>query len=210
MASPVASTAVRSRRLPLLLLALFGLLVGACADDGELGGPGVGGTMAATIGDVQISSADLEAEVEQWAVNPPFLQVIGVTDPGAPGRRSADLVSFVLSHRVLSEQARLLSAEAGYEPTQEELDQILAAVDQQFTAPGSGGSLLQVYAEEFRQQLARDLAYQNNLQNVLGPDTEAPEVDVNPRYGDAEEIQGGLVQVNPPSGPLPAPADLGV
>lgn len=199
-----------ARRLPALLLVLSALFVGACADEGELGGPGFGGTVAAKIGDVEISSDQLQDEVELWALNPEFLQVIGVNNPGVPGRRTTDLVAFVLSHRVLSEQARLLSERVGFEPTEDELDQILAAIDQQFTAPGSGGSLFQAYPDQFRRRLAADLAYQNNLQNVLGPDTDVPEVEVNPRYGVAEDVQAGIVQVRPPSGPLPAPVDLGV
>ncbi len=196
------------RRVPLILFVLLALVAGGCAGNGQLGGPDFGGTVAAKVGDTSISNADLQSEVDQWATNPEFLRTINVTTTGTEGRRSAELVSFVLSHRIISEQARQLAAANGYEPTPEEIDQILASVDQNFTAPGAGGSLFRVYSDQFRHRLATDLAYQNNLQNVMTADTVAPSVEVNPRYGELQLLQGGLAQVDPPTGPRPAPVDL--
>jgi hypothetical protein len=215
---------VRTRSPLLLLLAVLGLLAGACAGDGELGGPTFGGTPAAVVGDEDISAADLETEVEQWASNPGVLQAIGLQDIGRAGRRSTALTSFVLSHRIVSEQARLLllearrqadrgeidlaelgvDGEALSDPTDQQLDQILQQLDQQFTGP-EGLSLFAGYDEGFRRQLARDLAYQERLQQVLQLGIEAPEASVNPRFGEAEVLQGGIVQVVPPTGPRPAP-----
>lgn len=197
-----------ARRAPFVLVALLALVGGACGGTGELGGPTPGGTVAAKVGDVEITNAALEDETELWALNPEFLQAVGVEDPGRPGRRTTALTSFVLSHRILSEQAKQLSAATGYTPTQDEVDQVIASIDQNFTAPGAAGSLFEVYPEPFRQRLGHDLAYQNNLQNQFGPDTTAPDVEVNPRYGRADVLDGGLVQVSPPTGPLPSPGRL--
>lgn len=196
---------VRKSLSVLVVVAALGL--GACTDSGELGGPSVGGTLAARIGDVQYTNADLEDEVELWASNPEFLLGIGVGQAGAPGRRSASLVAFVLSHRVLSEQARLMSAEAGLEPTQADIDAVIAQVDQGFAAPG-GGSVFAAYPEDFRQQLGRDLSYQNNLQMLLSSGAAAPSAEVSSRYGSIEEIEAGLFQVRPPQGPAPSPLAL--
>jgi len=222
---------VRTRSPLLLLLALLGLLAGACAGDGELGGPTLGGTPAAVVGDHEITNADLADETEDWGSNPAMLQAIGLQTTGVPGRRSSELVAFVLSHRIVSEQARLLLVEARQqadrgdvdlaelgidgellaEPTDSEIDQILEQLDQQFTA-GDGVSVFRGFADRFRRQLARDLAYQERLQQVLQLGLEAPEVSVNPRWGDAQVLQGGIVQVSAPTGPVPsldASADLG-
>jgi len=215
---------VRTRSPLLLLLAVLGLLAGACAGDGELGGPTFGGTPAAVVGDHEISNADLQDDVERWAANPPVLEAIGVQGTGQEGRRPAALVTFVLSHRVVSEQARLMLAEARRqaergeidlaeagvdaellgEPEDAQLEQILQQLDQQFTGP-EGFSLFAGYDDRFRTDLARDLAYQERLQQLIQLGIEAPEVSVNPRWGEAEVLQGGLVQVRPPVGPAPAP-----
>ena len=225
----LASTAVRTTRrpflrLPLVAAVLLSLLAGACGDDGELGGPTVGGTPAASIGEHAVTNGDLEDEVESWASNPAMLQAIGVQDLGVAGRRGQDLVSFVLSHRVVSEQARLMLADARQaasdgeidltelgvdgealaEPSDEEIDSVLEELDRQFTSP-QGEQVFQGFDEEFRRQLARDLAYQERLQTVLQLGIEAPEVEVSPRYGTAQVLQGGIAQVLPPTGPRPAP-----
>ena len=57
---------------------------------------------AATVGDETISSTELSDEVEAWASNPAALQAIGVPEAGQQGRRSFALVSFVLSHRIVT------------------------------------------------------------------------------------------------------------
>lgn len=217
----------RSRLLPVALLALS-LLAGACAGDGELGGPAVGGTPAASVGDRTISSADLSDEVEAWAANPAMLQAIGVPDVGREGRRSFALVSFVLSHRIVSDQAREMLAEARRlaernevdlaeagvdgealsEPSDQEIEAILGQLEQQFATP-DGAPLLAGYPAAFRRSLARDLAYQERLQLPLQLGVEAPDVSVNPKFGTPEVLQGGIVQVVGPVGPRPAPLTAG-
>ena len=102
---------MRTRSPLLLLVAVLGLVAGACAGDGALGGPSLGGTPAAVVGDEVIANGDLEDEVESWASNEPMLQAIGVQVLGAEGRRPSDLVAFVLTHRLVSEQARELLGE---------------------------------------------------------------------------------------------------
>ena len=198
------------RRIPLLLLALA-VALGACTDAGELGGPSLGGTPAAVIGDVEVSPADLQDETELWALNPEFLRQIGVVETGNEGARTTALTSFVLSHRVLSEQARQLAEAIGYSPTPDEVDDIIAAVDQQFVT-ADGGSLFLVYPEDFRQRLGLDLAYQNNLNQIDASAFAAPLVEISSRYGVAEVVddQLGIVQVRPPAGPRPSPVGLGL
>lgn len=194
-------------RLSVLLVTL-GLVVGACVDAGELGGPSIGGTLAAKVGDTEITNADLETQTELWAANTPFLRLIGVESPGRPGARPTALTSFVLSHLVLSEQSRVLAGLNGFEPTDQQLDQIIATIDQQTTPPTGEPPLFAGYSEEFRRQFARDLAYQDNLRGLLDREFRAPPVEVSSRYGTVELFEGGLAQVNPPEGPRAEPADL--
>lgn len=213
----------RSRLLPAVALLALSLLAGACAGDGELGGPTIGGTPAATVGDETISSTELSDEVEAWASNPAALQAIGVPEAGQQGRRSFALVSFVLSHRIVTEQAEAMLgearqraernevdlAEAGVDgealapPSDEEVEGILGQLDQQFVGP-EGLPVFAGYTEEFRRSLARDLALQERLQLPLQLGIEAPEVSVNPKYGTPEVLQGGIVQVTGPVGPRAA------
>lgn len=224
LASATVRTTRRPRLLPALALLVLSLVAGACAGDGELGGPTLGGTPAATVGDTTVSSSDLSDEVEQWAANPAMLQAIGVPEIGTEGRRSAALVSFVLSHRIVSEQARTMladardlaadnevdleeagvSGEALADPDDGEIDGILAQLDQQFTSP-EGQQIFLEYPEDFRRRLATDLAFQERLPAPLQLGVEAPEVSVNPKFGTTEVLQGGIVQVVGPVGPRPAP-----
>lgn len=217
-------TTRRPRSLVVLALFALSLVAGACAGDGELGGPTIGGTPAATIGDESVSSDQLADEVEAWASNPAMLQAIRVPEIGEEGRRASALVSFVLSHRIVSEQARAMLAEARRmaadnevdlaemgvsgealgDPAEEEIDSILEQLDQQFTSP-EGEQIFTAYPPDFRRSLAEDLAFQERLQLAVQLGVEAPEVSVNPKYGTAEVLQGGIVQVVGPVGPLPAP-----
>lgn len=223
----------RPRSLRLLVATLLlTLLAGACAGDGELGSPTLGGTPAAKVGGFEITNADLQDDVESWAANAEMLQAIGVRDIGTAGRRSAQLVAFVLSHEIVSEQARLMLAdvraqadsggidlaelgvdgEALGEPGDDEIQAMLDELDQGFQGP-DGRSVFAEFPDDFRRQLATDLVYQDRLGVVMQAGLEAPEVEVNPRYGTVELLQGGIAQVRPPSGPLPAPigggAELG-
>jgi hypothetical protein len=200
---------VRSPLRPvLILLVALGTALGACSGDGELGGPALGGTLAASVGSFQYSASDLEDEVEQWASNPAFLsQVLQITDPGQPGRRSADLVAFVLSHRIISEQGRQLAGD--YEPSDEEIDALIAQIDQAFADPATQESAFRGYSEEFRRQLGVDFSYQQNLSAVDPESVTVPEVAVNPRFGAFQDQDRGLGQVVTPDGPVqpltPAP-----
>lgn len=199
---------MRRFRFPLFLLAVLGLLAGACAQDGELGGPDIGGSLAASIGSFDYTSAELQTEVEAWASNPAFLsQVLEIPDLGMPGRRSADVVAFVLSHRVISEQARQVAPEL--EPTEADVAALLDQLDQAFPDPETGEPLFQVYDEEFRRSLARDFIFQQNLSSIDPAAVAVPDVTINPRYGSFEDQDRGLGRVVPPSGPVPAPFSFG-
>lgn len=189
----------------LLLLAVAALLLGACADDGELGGPTVGGSLAAKIGSFEYTSAELEDEVEQWAESEAFLaQAVGIPDAGEEGRRSADLVAIVVEHRVISEQSRQLAQQTGYEPTSDDVEAILSQLEQGFVDPATGESIFGELDPDFRRQLGRDFAYQQNLQNIDPSVVDVPEVTVNPRYGSFLDQDRGIGRVLPPAGPLPA------
>ncbi len=203
----VASVPVRSsaRRPFLALLVLLAVVLGACTDDGELGGPALGGTLAAKIGQFEYSSADLEDEVELWASNPAFLSLLQITDLGAPGRRSSALVTFVLSNRIVSEQARQVGAAQGYQPSDAEVDEVLAQVDANFVDPGTGAQVFGLFPDEFRRTLGADLAFQSQLQSFDPAQASVPEVQVNPKYGDVDVDGLGVAQVQPPAGPLPVP-----
>ena len=197
-------------RLPLLLVALLGLVVAGCADDGELGGPSLGGAVAMQVGEFSYTTADLEDEVEAWAANPVFLtQVVGITDIGVEGRRSSELVTYVLSHRVLSQIGEQLASENGFDPTDEAIQGVIDQVDATFPDPTTGGPLFGAYSEEFRVQIGRDFVFQDNLLNpASGLDLDAvdvPAVEVNSRYGSFEDLDRGLGQVVPPAGALPQP-----
>ena len=197
-------------RLSLLLLAVLGLAAGACSDDGELGGPSIGGTLAASVGSFEYTASDLEDEVEAWASNPDFLaQVLQITDVGEPGRRSADLTAFVLSHRIITEQGRQIAEATGYEPSDQEVDALIAQIDQAFADPASGESSFQAYSEDFRRQLGRDFSYQQNLSTVDPETADVPDVAVNPRFGTFQDQDRGLGQVLTPTGPAPAPFAAG-
>lgn len=194
---------MRLFRLPLLLLVAVGLVAAGCSDDGELGGPTIGGSLAASVGDFDYTHDDLEDEVEQWAINPAFMtQVLQIADIGAPGRRNADFVAFVLSHRTLSEQARQLANAVGYAPSEDEQNALLDQIDNAFLDPGTGGSLFEVYSDDFRRRLAADFAYQQNLGTIDPEAANVPAVSINPRYGSFEDQDRGIGRVNPPDGPL--------
>lgn len=215
---------MRTRSPLLVLLALVGLLAGACAGEGKLGGPDIGGTAAAVVGDHAISAAELSDEVEQWAGNPGMLEVLGIGDTGSEGRRSSQLVSFVASHRVVSEQARQLLADAREqadtgeldlaalgvdgsalaEPGDEEVDGIITQLGQQYEQI-AGDDVFAAFDEDFQRTLAHDLAHQDRLALLLELGLEAPTAAVNPRYGDAQVLQGGLTQVMPHEGPRAQP-----
>ena len=191
---------MRSRPLLVLLVVLASVL-GACSGDGELGGPSVGGSLAASVGPFEYTSEQLEDEVEEWASNPAFLsEVLQIADPGQRGRRSADLVAFVLSHRIITEQARQVAPD--YEPSGEEIDALIAQIDQAFANPNTGQSAFQGYSETFRRQLGADFSYKQNLSTVDPESVRVPEVAVNPRYGEFQDQDRGLGQVVAPAGPV--------
>lgn len=203
----VASVPVRTsaRRPFLALLVLLAIVLGACTDDGELGGPTIGGTLAAKVGEFEYRNADLEDEVELWASNPAFLSLLQITDLGAPGRRSSPLVTFVLSNRIVSEQARAVGAAQGYQPSDAEIDEVLAQVDANFVDPTTGSQVFGLFPADFRRQLGADLAFQSQLQSFNPDAATVPDVQVNPKYGRVELDGLGFAQVQPPAGPLPVP-----
>lgn len=194
-----------ARRPLLALLLTLGLALGACSGDGELGGPALGGTLAAKVGTTEYSSADLEDEVEIWASNPAFLSLLQLTDLGAPGRRSSELVTFVLSNRLVSEQARQVAVAQGLEVTDADVDEVLRQVEGSFVDPSTGTQVFTLFPEDFRKRLGRDLAYQSQLQSIDPSTAAVPAVDVNPRYGVVELDGFGFAQVQSPDGPRPAP-----
>ena len=187
-------------RLPLLLLVVVGLVAGGCSGQGELGGPTVGGALAASIGSYQYTTADLQTEVETWASDATTAsQAFGVPDLGSPGRRNADFVAAVLSFRVVAQQSRQLGAATGFTPP---ADQVSQAVDQL-------KSNFSHYDDAFITALAEDLLYQQNLTSIDPSTVDVPDVVVNPRYGTFRDQGSGIGVVDPPSGPRPQPVPAG-
>lgn len=178
------------------MLALFAT---ACVDDGELGGPSVGGASAVSVGDVALSHGDLAAMVDRWAANPQFIGIVaGFTDVGEPGRRPADLVNFVLSFWVQAEQARAIV------PSVDPSFDIAAETDAAIQGLGSQFPTFANYDAEFQSEVAEAAAYQSVLASMVGQGTidfQVPRVEVNPRYGSTIDVGAGLVAVQPPEGP---------
>lgn len=191
---------VRSRLLAVLVAALA-VLGTACAEDGELGGPAVGGSSAAVVGDSQLSHGELSDLVDDWASNPEFLAVAtSVTDVGEPGRRPAALVNFALNFWLQSEQGRL---SVGDEATAaSEAQSNLQNLTQQFPTFGD-------FDESFQMVIAEALSHQNALVTAVnqGVPVDVPGVEVSSRYGSTNELPSGVVGVDPPTGPLPEPGD---
>jgi hypothetical protein len=188
------------------LLAL-GLVLGACADDGELGGPRVGGALAASVGSFEYATDDLEDDVDTLAGNPEFVQTaIGLPEVGEPGRRPADLVAFMLLFKTRAERGRQVAddVEGAQPPTDAQIDQLIAQLDEQYRSP-EGEALFQRFDDAFRRSFAEDFAYFAFLQQVDPATTDLPPVAVNPRYGTFQAGGDGLGEVVPPEGPAPAP-----
>lgn len=195
-------------RIFVVLLAALALFAGACVDDGELGGPSVGGSFAVSVGERSLTHRDLAAMVDDWAANPDFLgDAVGITELGTPGARPADLVNFVLTFWLLAEQAEV----------------VVPVLDPSFDLDGETAATVQGlaaqiptfgdYDEDFQRQIARWDVAQRALSELVqqGPaDFEVPDVEVNPRYGTAVEVGAGLRSVELPEGPRAAPAGGGL
>lgn len=196
----------RPVRLPLLLIALLGLLAAACSDDGELGGPSIGGGLAASVGSFEYTADDLEEEVELWAARPELVaQAFGVQDVGEPGRRSSELTAAVLSLRVQMAQGRQVADTTGFEPTGTAVEELLEQFDLQFVGT-EGAQLFKDFSPEFRRRFAADFLYREDmLQRNAGGPVEVPRAVVDPRYGTFVDQNRGLGIVVPPTGPQPAP-----
>ncbi len=194
----VASPPVRRLlfRLPLVLLIVAaGLVVSGCSDNGELGGPTIGGSLAASVGSFQMTNSDLESEVEEWATDPQIGTAFSVQDLGQPGERNAAFVAAVLSFRVASQQSRQLAAASGYTPPDDQVAQAESSLKANFPA----------YGDDFIRRLAEDLLYQDHIASIDPTTFKAPAVEVNPRYGSFEDKGSGVGVVVPPSGAQPAP-----
>lgn len=178
-----------------VVLAVLGLLGAACTDDGEVGGPAVGGSAAVSVGDAQLSHSDLADLVDDWAANPDFLATaVGVTDLGEPGRRPAALVNFVLNFWAQSEQAR--QSESALETPSDDASTVITGLSQQYPAFAQ-------YDESFQTVIADALSAQNGLIGALnqGLPVEVPPVEVSSRYGDAVDTGVGVFTIEPPAGP---------
>lgn len=202
------------RILTLVLAAAVALTGAACTGSGDLGGPVAGGTPVMTIGDDFVyTAAQLEDEAASWASNPAFVRLIGIEDVGVAGKRPMTFVSFVLSHRIQSEQARQVAATQGQEPSAEDVATTIIELDEtpSFADPATGGPLFAAFEEDFRQLLGTDIAYQSVIGALLQNPTldtatlGVPEVELNPKYGTFEVSDPGFGQVAPPEGPRPVP-----
>lgn len=184
----------------LILVALLAFVGAACAGgSGELGGPAEGGTLAIKVGTFSYTNEQLEAEVDEWASNPLFLESgTGITDVGSPGARSMEITTFVVGWRVFSEQARQAATAEGYKPTAEELTFIRQSLEQSAVDPSTGGSLLRAFDADFQDQFIEDLTYQQHLGQSGATPADLPTAAVNSRYGSYDADLG----LTPPQGPL--------
>jgi hypothetical protein len=181
-------------RRSLILLVMLALALGACSG----AGPTFGGALAAKVGHKELTNQDLEDEVEAWAANPDFLRAIGLAEVGEAGRRDAGFTAFVLTHRVISEQARLLGQQRGRVVSRSDVESMLDAILTDLPSFGD-------YSVDFQEAVAEDLAYQDLISELIDPASSepvAPVVQVNPRYGNVVQLEFGFVQIDPPSGPL--------
>ena len=197
----------RRIRPALTLLLVLGLGAGACADDGEIGGPRVGGALAASIGSFEYSADELEEDVDSLAANPDFVsQAIGLPEVGEPGRRPSQLVAFTLLFNARAERGRQVADDIeGLEPpTDAQIEDLISQLDQQYVGP-AGGSLFQQYPDPFRREFAEDFAYFDLLRRIDPSTTDLPAVAVNPRFGTFVPGSDGLGTVRPPEGPAPPP-----
>ena len=192
-------------RPALTLLLALGLAGGACAGDGEVGGPRIGGALAASVGSFEYTSGDLEDDVDTLAANPEFVsQAIGLPEVGEPGRRPAQLVAFTVLFKARAERGRQLAGDTeGVEPpTDAQIDDLISQLDQQYVS-AEGDSLYQRFPERFRRQFAEDFAYFDFLRTIDPSAADLPPVAVNPRYGTFVAGSDGLGTVLPPEGPAP-------
>lgn len=188
-------------RLFAVLVAVLALVGSACTDDGEVGGPAVGGSAAVSVGDTQLSHSDLAGLVDDWALNPQFLATaVGLTDLGQPGRRPAEFVNFVVNFWVRTEQARQ-SVAVGQAPT-DDAATVITGLTQQYPEFAQ-------YDESFQAEFAEALSVQNALIGAVnqGVPVDVPPVEVSSRYGAATDIGVGVFNIQPPAGPKAAPVD---
>lgn len=179
-------------RVPrILLLALLPAVVAlsGCTDTYQV---------AASVGDLELSHADLEDEVEQWQANAELVSQLGVPPGGAEGQAPQAIVSEVLNLRIQAELARLGLAEAGVDPTADpQYGEVRSTVEQQFAG------LFESFDEELRTRIFDDIAVLQfaNSFGVQAPPDATSDVYVSSRYGTVEP--GGVVFV--PEGPVSEP-----
>lgn len=194
-------------RPALTLLLVLGLVAGACAGEGEVGSPRIGGALAASVGSWEYTTADLEDDVDTLASNPEFVsQAIGLPDVGEQGRRPSQLVAFTILFKARAERGRQVVGDTdGVEPpTDAQVDGLITQLDEQYPS-AEGDPLYQRFPEDFRRQFAEDFAYFDFLRQVDPSATDLPPVAVNPRYGTFVAGSDGLGTVMPPEGPAPPP-----
>lgn len=189
-------------RLLVVLITVVAFLGGACVDDGELGGPSIGGSAAVSIGDVQLSHGELADLVDRWAPNADFLAVAAqVSDVGTEARRPAAFVNFALNFWIRTEQGRFATAGQANLDVEGQIDQVISTLTQQ--APSFAD-----YDEDFQRSVAESLVYQQALSDMVsqGVEVDLPSAEVSPRYGTIIELGRGIYGVEPPAGPREEPS----
>jgi hypothetical protein len=175
-------------RVPrILLLALLPAVVAlsGCTDSYQV---------AASVGDLEISHADLADEVAQWQANEELASQLGVPPSDADGQAPQAVVSEVLNLRIQAELARMGLADAGVDPEADpRYTEARAAVEDQFSA------LFGSFDDDLRDRVADDVAVLQfaNSFGVAAPPDATSQIYVSPRYGTVEP--GGVVFV--PDGP---------
>jgi hypothetical protein len=175
-----------------VFVALAALVSAGCADDVS---------PAARVGDEEITTDELLAEVGLWASSPSLLGAVGVstTEGSAAGSYSTAFVDVVLTNRIRFDLHR-----AQFDALGLELDESAVADQRESLGP----MLDELRDDAFEEQLVTDLVRLSAVINAMGADYEAwlgeafsADLEINPRYGVWDPFSGS---VNPPEGPRPA------
>jgi hypothetical protein len=176
---------------------LVAAMSAGCADDVS---------PAARVGDDEITTDELLAEVAEWAgnANTPRAEQLAAT--AAPSGYAISPVIAILQERILLEMLAPAFDDLGLELTPDLRDQALQLLG---VDPSQADALFADFSEDYINSFLDGYAKGIAVQTELGEEgflellrESAKDVEVNPRYGTWDPNQ--LVVV-PPEGPRPAP-----
>ncbi len=180
---------MRRLRLAIPVLVSAAVLLSGCGDSYQV---------AASVGDLDLSHDDLEAEATAWGANAELMAQLDISS--APDQNAVPqlVVNEILNLHIQGELARLATidaAETADGPGQ--LRDVRAGVESDF------GPLFADFPDDLRQQIYQDITFLQFLSAVGGAPVDA-DVYVSARYGstDVNDV------VQPPSGALADPTPV--